>query len=36
VTKHELLVFVQSGRTPPASLQAKFRRANRACRPKLG
>lgn len=35
VTKHELLLFIQSGRTPPASLQAKFRRANKACRPKL-
>jgi hypothetical protein len=35
VTKHELVLFIQAGRTPPASLQAKFRRANRACRPKL-
>lgn len=35
VTKHELLLFIQSGRTPPASLQKKFRRANRACRSKL-
>jgi hypothetical protein len=35
VTRRELLLFIQSGRTPPPSLQTKFRRANRACRSKL-
>ena len=35
LSRHDFLVVLQSGRTPPASVQAKVRRATSACRAKL-